>query len=65
MELNIKFLETLREAHGENVRQFAKRIGVSHQTYYNYTRGKSEPTISIIGKIGEKLRLKDAKALII
>ena len=66
MKINIEYLEQLRAAYNENPREFADRIGVSHQTYYNWLKSngyaKQFDTISVIGK---RLKLKDARVLII
>lgn len=34
-------LESIRKAHGARIRDFAKEIGVSRDTYYSYLRGSN------------------------
>lgn len=65
MKVNIEYLEKIREAYKENIRDFAKRIGVSHQTYYNMQKGNGQPTLDTIDIIAKNLKLKDARDLII
>lgn len=57
MQLNIEFLENSRKIHGENIRVFAKRLGVSHQTYYNYFIHPDRITLKQINKIAKNLKL--------
>lgn len=64
MKLNIEYLEVLRKAYNENIREFAKRIGVSHQTYYNFQKGNGQPTLETIGHIAKNLKLIDGRELI-
>lgn len=63
MELDIKRLEALRKAYGENVRDFAKRINISHAAYYYFLQKKRTPTLETIGKLAKALGL-DSKDLI-
>lgn len=65
MDINIKKLEAHREVFDENVRDFAKRIGVSHTWYYSLLDGNNQnPRIETIARIARKLDLKSAKDLI-
>jgi DNA-binding XRE family transcriptional regulator len=67
MELNVNKLEAHRIVFKENPREFAKRLGVSHQWYYiviGDTGLKINPRLQTINKIAKALGL-DAKELIL
>ena len=66
MEFNVKKLEAHRIVLNENARDFAKRIGVSHQWYYAVIADNNlhlNPRINTINKIARALGL-DPKDLI-
>jgi transcriptional regulator with XRE-family HTH domain len=65
MHVNVEKLEKIRAAFGENVRDFAVRIGVSHQWYYNLINSKgNSPNLKTVAEVGDKLNLS-VKDLII
>ena len=64
MNLNIEKLESLRNAYGENVRDFADRIKITHAAYYFFKNKERTPTLETIAKIGEALGI-NPKDLII
>lgn len=35
-----------------NVREFAKELGVSHQTLYNALKGKGQPSYKLLNALG-------------
>ena len=65
MEFNVEKLEAHRIVLNENPRDFAKKIGVSHQWYYAVISGKKllNPRIKTIDKIADALGL-DPKDLL-
>ena len=65
MRINIEYLEVIRKAFNEDIRQFSKRIGISHQTYYNWQKGNGQPTLETVSEIAKNLKLKDARDLLI
>lgn len=64
MNLNVEKLEQLRNVYGENVRDFAKRINITHAAYYFFLQGKRTPTLETITKIAVAIDI-DPKDLII
>ena len=67
MKLNSQKLESFRAAHNEDVRQFSKRIEVSHTWYYDNVinkNGNYTPSLNTITRIASNLNI-DPKELII
>ena len=64
MNLNIEKLEQLRTAYGDNVRDFAKRINITHAAYYFFLQGKRTPTLETITRIATAIDI-EPKDLII
>ena len=59
MRINIEKLESIRKAYGEGIREFVKRIGVSHQWYYNIINGQeTQLYLETINKISKNLKIK-------
>ena len=67
MEIDKNRLEAYRTVFNDNMRAFAKRIGVSHAWYYDLVKAKSEyadnARLSTINKIADALGIP-AKDLI-
>ena len=65
MKIDIEKLEEIRKAYKEDIRVFSKRIGISHQTYYNLQKGNGQPTLDTVSTIAKNLKFKDPKDLLI
>lgn len=59
MELNVERIEAHRIVLNEKPRQFAARIGMSHQWYYDLINGgKANVRLDTINKIAASLEVK-------
>jgi DNA-binding XRE family transcriptional regulator len=55
--IDVEKLEHFRKAHGETPREFAKRIGVSHWSYYKWISNTHPglPSLKTLGRIAHNL----------
>ena len=58
IRFNIKKLEEIRISKGLTVYQMSRRIGISHQKYYDFLHEYGSPKFETINRIAKNLGIK-------